>query len=294
MKIFKKLMQGLFWILILALLIAPLGILYQISVKEMKAYEPPIPPALKQTAYGELMQAQRWDVSDYMTVSGSWISQEEVNQDLDCWNPWVIRWRVEPGAEIHAGQVLGSYMGKDVVAKHDGILLEINASSGENAYLRLRSLEATVLECRLTKNEVDKLCGASELRTQQGNTVTVTDTARVPDENGTYAVHLKIEGAKHVHSETEKNLILMTGQIYRDALVLDANCVYQKQPGADQPWYALQVQADGTLLGETEVTIGFRVGNLVCVSGVQEGAWFDSGYKAIVQSAYESGASGNE
>lgn len=294
MKVVKKLIQGLFWILILALLIAPLGILYQISAREMKAYEPPIPPALKQTAYGELMQAHRWDVSDYLTVSGTWISEEEINQDLNCWNPWVIRWRVEPGAEIHAGQVLGSYLGKDVVAKHDGILLEINASSGENAYLRIRGLEATVLECRLDQNDMIKLIGAIDLRTQQGNAAEVTDTARVPDENDTYAVRLRIAGAEHVHGETEKNLILMTGQIYRDALVLDESCVYQKQPGADQPWYALQVQADGTLLGETEVTVGFRVGNLVCVSGVPEGAWFDSGYKAIVQSAYESGAFGHE
>ena len=107
-------------------------------------------------------------------------------------------------------------------------------------------------------------------------------------------MRLNVEGTAHVFGEAEKNLVLLTGQVYRDALVLDARCVYQKQPGASEPWYARKVQADGTLLGEVEIKIGFQIGNLVCVSGVSEGEWFDSGYQAVVQSAYGSGAVDDE
>lgn len=294
MKIIKKLLQGLFWLVLLALLVAPLGLIWKISGEEMKAYEPPVPPTLKQTAYGELMQAHRWDVADYLTVSGTWVSDELVYQELDCWNPWIIRWRVEPGAEIQEGQILGTYMDKDVVAKHSGILLEINASSGENAYLCIQDLEADALECRMDKDTLGKLKNARELRTEEGNAVSLAFASRVPDGNGAYTVRLNVEGTAHILGETEKNLVLLTGQVYRDALVLDARCVYQKQPGASEPWYARKVQADGTLLGEVEIKIGFRIGNLVCVSGVSEGEWFDSGYQAVVQSAYGSEAVDNE
>ena len=31
------------------------------------------------------------------------------------------------------------------------------------------------------------------------------------------------------------------------------------------------------------MTIAYRSGDMVCVSGVNEGEWFDSGYKAIIE-----------
>jgi hypothetical protein len=233
-------------------------------------------------------------VADYLTVSGTWVSDEFVYQELDCDKPWIIRWSVESGAEIREGQILGTYMGKDVVAKHSGILLEINAASRENAYLRIRKLEADALECRLDRDALGKLKNARQLRTEDGHTVSLAYASRLPDENGDYTVRLNVEEAAHLLGESEKNLILLSGQVYRDALVLDKRCVYQKQLGASEPWYARRVQADGTFLGEVEIKIGYQIGNLVCVSGVSEGEWFDSGYQTVVRSAYGSGAADNE
>ena len=42
------------------------------------------------------------------------------------------------------------------------------------------------------------------------------------------------------------------------------------------------VTADGIFLEEMEVQIGYTNGDVVCISGVEEGSWFDSGYQAIV------------
>ena len=43
-----------------------------------------------------------------------------------------------------------------------------------------------------------------------------------------------------------------------------------------------QVSAQGLYMTELEVEIGYSNGDTVCVSGIAEGTFYDSGYKAVV------------
>ena len=80
----------------------------------------------------------------------------------------------------------------------------------------------------------------------------------------------------------EQDLRLYTGRIYRSVLMLDADCVYQKESGEEQPWYVRQVTPEGTFLREIEVCVGYRDGSRVCVTRIEEGTWYDAGYKALM------------
>ena len=169
MKIVKKLVSGLFWLLIIALLVAPLGLIYQISADEMEAYQTPETPVLRETSMGEACQAMRIDLRESVRVSGKFVSASYAYMELDQRTPSSIRWL----------------------------------------------------------------------------------------------------------------LAIYTGRVYNGTLVLPEDCVYQKEDQEDAPWYVRQVTEDGFLIGEQEVQVGYSDGEYVCVTGVEEGAWFDSGYKAI-------------
>lgn len=80
-----------------------------------------------------------------------------------------------------------------------------------------------------------------------------------------------------------KELKLLTGRSYLQTLILSAKCLYQKEEGPDQPWYARRVTADGYFLEEVEMEVGYSNGAVVCVSGINEGDYFDTGYQAIAK-----------
>ena len=65
-------------------------------------------------------------------------------------------------------------------------------------------------------------------------------------------------------------------------LVLPLDCVYQKTPGEDEPWFVRQVTEDGFLIAEIEVKIGYSDNDFAVVNGIEEGQYFDSGYKDVV------------
>ena len=55
MKIVKSLLRGLFWVLIIVLLLAPVGLIWKISNQEIARYQMPDPPKFVQTAYGTIV-----------------------------------------------------------------------------------------------------------------------------------------------------------------------------------------------------------------------------------------------
>jgi hypothetical protein len=69
--------------------------------------------------------------------------------------------------------------------------------------------------------------------------------------------------------------------VFQKTLVLPVSCVYQKTPGEEEPWYAREVTKDGAVVGEIEVKLGYSNGKQVCVSGPQEGHYYDSGYGSV-------------
>lgn len=280
MKILKSILTGAFWLLIIALLVAPLGLIYQISQDEMAEYATPEVPILRETAVGDVAQATRQDVAEYVILSGSFTSTEFGYMELSSKQASAIRWIVDIGDEIQEGQILGTYKGKDIVSTVTGILTEMNPYA-TSPYLRFQLFTPVVLEARVEDRTLSMLKRSEALITEDGETITLAFASMQKNSDGTTNVQLSIESDRYTYGQELSELRILTGRVYGNTLVLPSDCVYQKNEGEDEPWYARQVTEDGILIMEIEVQIGYGNGDVVCVSGVEEGAWFDTGYKAI-------------
>ena len=76
MKTLKLLGKTLFWILILGILLCPVYLIFQLSEAEMAEYKTPPPPVILDSAYGEICQASRGDLEEFVTVSGSYVCRD--------------------------------------------------------------------------------------------------------------------------------------------------------------------------------------------------------------------------
>ncbi len=284
MRILKGMLKTVFWLVMLALLVLPVGLIYEISNREMEEYEPPKMPILSDTSYGEVVQAYRTNIEESIMISGQFTSNTYAYMELKQEKPSLIRWNVNVGDEIQEGQVLGVYQGTNVVSTLIGILKERNAY-GEDSYLKVLLLKPLELECSVSASVLSTLKREGvELKTQKGEVVTLLWSAVVPNADGTINVKLSIESDSYYYGQKMENLKLVTGNVYQNVLALDKDCVYQKEKGEDEPWYARRVTKEGTFLMEVELSVGYETADMICVSGnVNEGDYFDSGYKAIVE-----------
>ncbi len=284
MKIFKQVCKVLFWILIAALLIAPLGLLYEISNQELEEYQRPTLPALKQMAMGRVVQVTRQDVKEYVTVFGKFTSDESVYQEITVKTPNAIRWDVAAGDEIQEGQVLGTYYGDPVTAQYTGIIQSINSYSSDNSYIKIRLLENLVLECDVQQETLSVLKRGRNMMTEDGYPVELVYASNVCSSAGTYRVKLVVDADIYAYGQAAE-LIVFSGLQYPQVLVVDRDCVYQKEAGENSSWYVRTVTAAGEVLREVEVEIGFAIGNMICVTGVPEGTYCDAGYSAVAGGA---------
>ena len=281
MKFLKKCAVALFWLLIVALMILPLGILYQISLDEMAAYQTPEAPKLVEVAVGGLARAYRTDVAEFVTVSGVYTSKSYAYMELDPKKAGTIRWIVDSGDEIQEGQIMGTWNGQEILSEVTGVLVERNTYASK-PYLRFRTFEPLVLSCRVSNRTLTVLKHSGSLTTQDGYTVTLEKASMIENADGTVDILLSVDGGRQVYGQHVEDLRLLTGMVYRNVVVLPQDCVYQKTPGEDEPWYARWVTESGVFIAEVEVKIGYSSGDLVCVTGVEEGDWFDTGYKTVV------------
>ncbi len=284
MKFLKQACKVLFWILIAALLIAPLGLLYEISNQEMAEYQRPTLPALKEMAMGRVLQVTRQDVKEYVTVSGTFTSDESVYQEIKVKTPNAIRWDVAAGDEIQEGQVLGTYYGDPVTAQYNGIIQSINSYSSDNSYIKVRLLENLVLECDVKEDVRSVLKRGRNMLTQEGYPVELVYASNVCSSAGTYRVKLVVDADSYAYGQRVE-LVVFSGLQYPQVLVVDRDCVYQKDAGENSKWYVRTVTATGEVLGEAEVEIGYAIGNMICVTGVPEGTYCDAGYSAVAGGA---------
>jgi len=280
MKAVKMIFKGIFWVLIIALLLSPLVLIYELSNREMAQYQMPDPPQFVQTSYGTVVQAERMDMAETETVSGKFVSQGLAYQEIDVKTPSKIRWTAKVGSEVQEGQVLGTYEGAEILSQYTGVLKAIN-SYGDEPYLEVELLSPLVMECYVSQKTLRTLQRAKELVTADGEAVTVQYVSVIPNAAGQLRVLLSIDTDYYYYGETVNGLVLQTGYEYLSALVLPTNALYQKVAGEDEPWYVYKVDAEGKAIGEVEVTVGYSDGSFVCVSGIEAGEWFDTGYGAI-------------
>lgn len=280
MKIVRMIVSGIFWLGILALLVAPLCIIYRISQEELKQYVTPEAPEFIETSIGDPVQVTRQDVAESVKLSGSFVSDTYFFQELKYKKLSDARWLVSVGDEVKIGQVLGILADQEILAEADGILTEINIYSN-NPYLRIQLLKPIELSCRVTE-EILPVLRKTGLKTKEGEAVEVTFISQQKNYDGTTDVRLRIDSDRFAYGQTVSELAILNGTVYRDTLVLPVDCVYQKNPGENEPWYIRLVKEDGSILGEKRVTVGYSDGEIVCVSDVAEGIYCDSGYKAMM------------
>lgn len=279
----RKLAKALFWVLILTLLVLPLGLIYQISTAEMAEYAAPDSPVIRQSSIGTPVQAARMDLDLYVTVSGSFTSTEVAFMELEYKKPYDIRWIVSYGDEIQVGQVLGYYYGKEVVSTVEGTISNISTSTTE-AYLMVDRFSPLVLECSVD----DAVLGSMKqfmdsLTLEDGTKVTVEYIAKAKNYDGTTTVRLSLDREGDSYGTAVEDMLVYLGTGYPQVLVLPVDCVYQKTAGEDEPWYVRQVTEDGFLISEKQVALSYSNSTMAVVSGIEEGQWFDSGYKVAVR-----------
>lgn len=282
MKILKTIGKILFGLLIFALLVLPLGLLYQVSLDEMRGYEAPESPVLREISVGAPQQAYRMDVKEFATVTGTFTSKKVDFMMLDYNAPGDIRWVVSVGEEIQEGQILGYYRDSSVVSSMDGIIEEIYTFSQANSYLKIRRFSPLELECHVTEEVLSTLKRGSEaLHLEDGTAVTLGYASNAQNADGTRTVWLTLGSNQYTYGQSLKDLPIYTGTTYPQTLVLDSDCVYQKDKGESEPWYVRHVTDNGYFIEEIQVKVIYSSGDMVCVSGVNEGDWFDSGYKEL-------------
>lgn len=280
MKILKIIVSGIFWVLILVLLVAPMGIIYRISQEEMKQYVTPEAPEFVETAVGEPVQVVRQDVAEYVKVSGTFVSDAYVFQELEYKKISDTRWLVGVGDEVRTGQVLGILGDQQILAQSDGILTEMNTYSTD-PYLCIQLFTPIELSCRVDDTLLSIL-KKEGLKTREGEAITVTYISQRRNSDGTTDVRIRIDSDSYAYGQSLEALYILSGTVYRDTLVLPVDCVYQKTAGQNEPWYIRQVNENGMILGEMKVTVGYSNGDVICVSEIPEGIYCDSGYKAML------------
>lgn len=281
MKILKKILTTIFWLVIIMLLVAPIALIYQISNEEITEYTVPETPVLQQVAIGKVVQSQKADVAEYITVTGTFISSGYAYMELDYESPDDIRWLVRVGDEIQEGQAIGIYAGEEVLSSVTGILVEMKAY-GQDAYLRFELFSPLELECRVVDRVLSVLKRSENLKTENGAEVKLIYSSSKKNSDGTTTVRLSVDTDEYWFGQEVRNLKVLTGRVYRDAVVLPVACVYQKVPGENNPWYVRQVTESGMLIGEYQVEIGYSNGETICVTGISAGNYYDSGYKVVV------------
>ena len=287
MKVLKGIGKGLFWLVVLALLAAPVCLIYRISDEEMNQYEPKPVPAFRETAYGEIVRAKRMDVSETVMVSGVCTSDTYVYTDLRQRDLQNARWYVHEGDEVQVGQPIALLNGEDILSEQTGIIREINAYA-KSPYVKVQLLEPVEIECSVDAKTLKTLERSREsLCTEEGEAVTLTYVALTKNSDGSTRIRLRVDSDAYAFGAEVKELSLFTGNRFLSALVLNAKCLYEKEIGSGE-WYARRVAEDGAFLEEVKVEVGYRSDPYVCVSGVNEGDCFDTGYRAVVGGgAYE-------
>ena len=141
-----------------------------------------------------------------------------------------------------------------------------------------------VLECSVDEAVLGSMKQFTDgLTLDDGTKVTVEYMAKAKNHDGTTTVRLSLDREGDSYGTAVEDMLVYLGTSYPQVLVLPVDCVYQKTAGEDEPWYVRQVTEDGFLISEKQVTLSYSNNTMAVVSGIEEGQWFDSGYKVVVR-----------
>lgn len=278
MKILKPILSGLFWLLIIALLIAPLGLIAEISRQEMQEFATPDPPVLQEVAIGGIYQSISDSVIETFKVSGTFVSGADGYMELDYETVKDARWNVSVGSEIQEGMVIGTVKGEEILATMDGIIKQMHISSGD-CFIKLELFTPVLLQTRVDKGTLSILRNSRKLTIGDGDAkVSLAFASRKQNSDGTFDVLIAIDSDEYTYGQVVSSLYIRTGRTFENVVSLTDRCVYQK--GGSQ-YYVRQVTKDGIFIKELEVEVIYHDGANYYLTGINPGEYFDSGYQII-------------
>lgn len=283
MKIIKQIITLLLGLLLLGLLIAPVGIMYRISQGEQAQYQSVPVPNVPDMAYGQVVQVQRRDMTEAITLRGRVVCASDFYLELKTRNPYDLRFVVQVGDVLHPGDLIAYDKGKEILSEAYGLIQAINL--GSDPYILLGNLDDLAVECQAGDVERAVLQRSTlNLADGDGCPLTVSWMDEIYRDGNTTRVLLRYEKPGLCYGKNLPEMVLTTGKVYSQALTVDQRCIYQKEP--DGPWFVRLVTGDGQFLLEQEVKLGYSDGTYVCISGVEDGAFCDSGYNVLVGERY--------
>lgn len=278
MKILKQLLTCVFWLLIIALLIAPLGLIAQISKEEMQEFATPDPPVLQEVAIGGIYQSVADSVSESFKVSGTFVSNADGYMELDYEAVKDARWSISTGDEIQEGMVIGTVNGQEIVATMEGIVKQMHISAGD-CFIKLELFTPVVLQAKVDKATLSILRNSRKLTAgQEKAKVSLAFASRKQNSDGTFDVLIAIDSDEYTYGQVVGTLNIFTGRTFENVVRITDRCVYQK---GGSGWYVRQVTKDGIFIKEVEVEVLYYDGANYFVTGIGAGEYFDSGYQII-------------
>ena len=280
MYIFKKVLTKAFYFVLVCLLLMPVGLLYIISRNEQLQYQAETVPVVEELAYGDVVPIVRRDITETITISGTIVSASVFFAELNVSDPYNLRFLVAIGDVLHPGDVIAYDGSRKILSDCRGVIREIDL--GTAPYLRMDSLDDFALECYVNSTQRAILERESlKLTDENGSRLTVLKVDDICTDENLTRVLIKYDTDGLRYGQTFSELTLTTGKVYTQALVVNAECVYRKA-GSDS-YFLRTVTQDGHFLSEAEVQIGYTDGTYICISGVEEGSFCDSGYKTLVE-----------
>lgn len=281
MHILRKTGKALLFLLLAALLVAPVVVIFLVSKDEQAQYVAAEAPILMEQSYGAPFRVMRTDMRETISLSGSVISTELLYQELDFADPYRLRLEISSGETMREGEVIGYYRGEPVLAELTGVVRQV--SLGTDSYIQVESISELALECYADEKQLAVLRREGlSLRDADGNAYQVAQLDLIQSGNSGTRVLLTAEEGRLVYGQAMSEMVLETGRVFSQTLVIESQCVYRLS--GDTQEYVRIVDAEGLFLGERKVSTSYTDGKYVCISGVEEGEYCDSGYKAVVES----------
>ncbi len=270
----KRIKKILFTVCMAVLYCIPVVFICLLSASEVNQYSQDVDFEFKEMAYGEVAPVIRMDMREYYSYEGSFVSDKEKTIEV----PYNATLHVGENEEVFADTVIATVNGNEVTAEINGVISFINF--GDNTTIHIKDISSLLFECQVPKNQIQYF-KTDVLYDESDQEIRVVKKSNIMD-NGYIKVYLRLPDTEYYYGETVQRFPIYTGNIFHNVLVVPSNCVYKKQ--GDSQYYVRQVSETGEFLNEAEVTVGYNDGKYVCVTGVEEGTYCDSGYKAVMDS----------
>lgn len=266
-------MRKILGTVIFIIILMPIVFVYLLSTKEMESYNDYENYNFTEKAIGDVYITKRRDIKEYYKVSGEVVSgKSEIIELSEVYNYLYV----QLGEEVKKNQIIGyDNTGRNIMSPCNGVISEIDF---DNKYIRIDSFEDILLKCAADKNTCKSIQDEKKLLISKKE-IEIDKISDVCKE-GFQDIYFKVNNDTYMVGEKYTKLKIYTGRTYKDVLTIESECVYQKEDGL---YYVRVVNEKGEFLTEQQVQVGYSSDKYICITGVDENTYCDSGYKMLME-----------